>query len=395
MPTDDKNRTPTPPLGVADKEKKVDVGKGSPINDQALAELNAGTHPDDRYDEPGIAPSIAESTTTGTGTTSDGHIEPDNWTDDEGYAESTSTRYLSSIASDIRRGVEENGRVYAAYGIHKPWLPIDDEELDRNDLQHYKFTLLMNNNLYIAPIPPSPQKILDLGTGSGIWAIDIADQFPSASVIGVDIAATQPDVVPSNLVFEIDDIENDWLWGSNTFDFIHARELIMAIRDWPRLFSQAYNALKPGGWIQLGASVPEFQADDGTLPADSAYIETGEIFFEMSAKIGVSGKEPKKWVQYLQEAGYEEITQKIFKIPTNPWPKDERLKKIGALELTHYRDGIMNVFARGYTQILGGDETYFQVLMARARNEIMNRDMHSWVPLWVYVVYAKKPGTLQ
>ncbi|KAK3988729.1 S-adenosyl-L-methionine-dependent methyltransferase [Cladorrhinum sp. PSN332] len=339
------------------------------------------------YDEPGIAPSIAATTST------DDNIEPDLWLSDEGYAESTSTRYLSSIASDIRRGVEENGRLYAAYGMHQSWLPIDDEELDRNDLQHYKFALLFNNKLFVAPVPSNPQKILDLGTGSGIWAIDMADKYPSADVIGVDIAATQPDLIPPNLTFEIDDIENDWLWGESKFDFIHGRELIMAIRDWPRLLRQAYRALKPGAYIQLSASVPDFQSDDGTLPPDSAYIETGQIYFDMSERVGVSGKEPLKWVEYLQEAGYEDIVHKIYKIPTNPWPKDERLKRIGALELTHYRDGIMNVFARGYTGILGGDEAYFQILMARARREVEDRNMHSWVPF--HVVYAKKPGTLE
>jgi hypothetical protein len=56
-------------------------------------------------------------------------IEPDFSIDDEAYAASVATSYVSSLASDIRRGVEENGRLYAAYGIHKPWVPIDDREV--------------------------------------------------------------------------------------------------------------------------------------------------------------------------------------------------------------------------------------------------------------------------
>ncbi|KAF9769629.1 hypothetical protein IL306_012930 [Fusarium sp. DS 682] len=129
-------------------------------------------------------------------------IEPDVFDDDgledEFYPESTNTSYLTSIASDIRRGVE------------------------RNDLQHCKFTMLMGNELHLAPISDHPQKILDLGTGSGIWAIDMAEQYPSAKVIGVDTTPVQPN---------IDDVEDDWLWGEGTFDLIHGRELIMAIRD--------------------------------------------------------------------------------------------------------------------------------------------------------------------
>ena len=56
-------------------------------------------------------------------------ILPDYDIDDEGYAQSTSTSYVSSIASDIRAGIEENGRLYPAYGMHKAWLPIDDAEV--------------------------------------------------------------------------------------------------------------------------------------------------------------------------------------------------------------------------------------------------------------------------
>ena len=59
-------------------------------------------------------------------------IEPDFSTDDEGYQTSLSTSYVTSLASDIRRGIEENGRIYAAYGIHRPWVPVDDMEVGSN-----------------------------------------------------------------------------------------------------------------------------------------------------------------------------------------------------------------------------------------------------------------------
>jgi hypothetical protein len=155
----------------------------------------------------------------------------------------------------------------------------------------------------------------------------------------------------------------------------------MAIRDWPRLIRQAYTHLKPGAYLQLSGSVPDFQSDDGTLPLDSAYVEMGKIYFDMSARVGAPGREPLNWKHYLEEAGYVDVVERVLKIPTNPWPRDERLKRIGAFELTHFRDGIANVFARGYTDILGGDPVYFQVLLARARQEVLNRGMHSWVPL--------------
>lgn len=38
-----------------------------------------------------------------------------------------------------------------------------------------RFLLLFKGELYTAPINENPQAILDLGTGTGIWAIDMAE----------------------------------------------------------------------------------------------------------------------------------------------------------------------------------------------------------------------------
>ena len=58
-----------------------------------------------------------------------GAIEADDVVTDEGYAESITTSYVTSIASSIRRGIEENGRLYANYGQHLSALPIDEHEV--------------------------------------------------------------------------------------------------------------------------------------------------------------------------------------------------------------------------------------------------------------------------
>lgn len=110
--------------------------------------------------------------------------------------------------------MEIEGRLYPSYGKHEYGMPIDEKELDRNDLQHHKYHLLLKERLFVAPIPEDQlntgnSRILDLGTGTGIWAMDMADKYPSAEILGVDIGATQPSYVPPNCTFEIEDVEED------------------------------------------------------------------------------------------------------------------------------------------------------------------------------------------
>lgn len=67
----------------------------------------------------------------------------------------------------------------------------------RLDLHHEIMRLCWDNKLHQSPLA-DPQRILDIGTGTGIWAIDMADKYPMSEVIGTDLSPIQPDWVPAN-----------------------------------------------------------------------------------------------------------------------------------------------------------------------------------------------------
>lgn len=46
------------------------------------------------------------------------------------------------------------------------------------DLGHHIYRLLLKGELHLAPISDHPQRVLDLGTGTGIWALDFAELEP-------------------------------------------------------------------------------------------------------------------------------------------------------------------------------------------------------------------------
>lgn len=108
-------------------------------------------------------------------------LEADSNDGDSAYAESARSSSLTSLCSEVTRGIFENGRRYHSYGSAQYAFPNDERELERLDMQHAMHTLLLDNKLFWAPIGP-PQAVLDLGTGTGIWAIDFADLYPEAQV---------------------------------------------------------------------------------------------------------------------------------------------------------------------------------------------------------------------
>jgi ubiquinone/menaquinone biosynthesis C-methylase UbiE len=62
--------------------------------------------------------------------------------------------------------------------------PNDDLEQDRLDLNHHVCLMLLNNALHFAPLADDKSlRILDIGTGTGIWAMDMGDKYPNAEVV--------------------------------------------------------------------------------------------------------------------------------------------------------------------------------------------------------------------
>lgn len=90
----------------------------------------------------------------------------------------------------------ENGRRYHAYREGQYMLPNDEEEQDRLDMLHHIYKLIIGGTLFRAPVADDhTRRILDLGCGTGLWCIEVADEHPNSMVIGTDLSAIQPEWV--------------------------------------------------------------------------------------------------------------------------------------------------------------------------------------------------------
>lgn len=59
----------------------------------------------------------------------------------------------------------------------------------------------MDGKIAFAPVK-DPKRILDCGTGTGIWSIEMADKYPAAVVIGsVDLWSSHHDVLRTHVAF--------------------------------------------------------------------------------------------------------------------------------------------------------------------------------------------------
>ncbi|POR39313.1 Uncharacterized protein TPAR_00479 [Tolypocladium paradoxum] len=302
----------------------------------------------------------------------------------------SSTVSLSESIFDYRN---IHGRTFQSSKTTEYWGPNDDRQNNGLDIAHHFITMLKNDRLFLAPIGHTPTKVLDVGTGTGIWAIDMADAYPSAEVIGTDISPIQPTWVPPNCIFHIEDAQLEWTYPAATFDFVHIRALYGSIGDWLELYRQAYRALVPGGWIEnfefnitLYSDLPEIRDDP-----DHIFKRWAKVFFDATdrmgktARIGMNGTMRK----LMLEAGFVGVVEKKYQVPCGPWSSDKKMKLIGSYNFAFMDESLEGFALFMLKEIMGWEYTEVQLFVLEMRNAI--RDAKTRPYYVVTNVFAQKP----
>lgn len=300
----------------------------------------------------------------------------------------SSTASLSSSILDYR---QENGRTYHRYKDGKYHLPNDDQENDRLDLQHNLFLLTFDNKLGLSPpnLPDSKVKrVLDLGTGTGIWAIDFGDEHPEADIIGVDLSPIQPSFVPPNVRFLIDDIDEEWDY-SEPFNYIHSRMMNFSVQNWQDYLSKIYQNLAPGGYVELQEIDVMMKADDGTLTENNAIFKWSKLLNEASIKLEHPYEEIDTFKDMMAKAGFTDIVDARFKWPTNHWPKDKKYKELGVWNNENIKIALESLTMAPFTRAHGWSSDKVNVFLAEVRKDLNDPKIHGYWP--ICSVYGRKP----
>ncbi|KAI8177022.1 Secondary metabolism regulator LAE1 [Colletotrichum sp. SAR 10_76] len=256
---------------------------------------------------------------------------------------SSSTSLLSSLLEHRR----ENGRTYHRYKEGKYNMPNDEQELDRLDLIHNMCLMSLDDRLGLAPQcqeGATVGRVLDVGTGTGIWAIDFGDEHPEAEVLGVDLSATQP--------------------GHN---------------------------LEPGGSLELHETDIYTRSDDGSLKPEHALYKWAQFLMESSTKLGAAWIDPPKLKDLMIEAGFEGVSMSTYKWPTNTWPKDKKFKELGMWNHENFMQGVEGMSIAPFTRALNWTPEEVAVFLIDVRKDGKDHSIHAYWPQFRYIFVGRKP----
>ncbi|KAJ7671465.1 S-adenosyl-L-methionine-dependent methyltransferase [Mycena polygramma] len=117
---------------------------------------------------------------------------------------------------------------------------------------HTAITRYFDGKLSLAPVADvRPCKILELGCGSGAWAIQAATEFPDAQIFAVDVSPLPNREIPSNISFKLGDLTKALDFDEATFDVVHARFVMIHVPNGESAIKRAAALVKPGGLLIL------------------------------------------------------------------------------------------------------------------------------------------------
>ncbi|KAK4102265.1 S-adenosyl-L-methionine-dependent methyltransferase [Parathielavia hyrcaniae] len=317
-------------------------------------------------------------------------VDSDDLGTDDGYGSDNNTTASTSLAESVRDYIFENGRRYHRFREGRYNFPNDDVEQQREDMKHTMVKLLCGQ-LFFAPIGEHPHEVLDIGTGTGIWAIEMGDLFPGANILGVDLSPIQPEWVPPNVRFMVDDVESPWLHPRNYFDYVHSRHTVMAIKDWPRLMRRTLEHLRPGGWFEM-QEVYHFPISvNNSMPPDHPVAQYWALINEGLGNLGVNfhAAAHGRLADMMRDVGFVNVTERVLQVPIGTWAKNKVLKTVGLYWRTILVDGMQAIALGPLARGCGWSREQIELFLVDVRKAYHDNSMLAYMPL--HIVYGQKP----
>lgn len=106
---------------------------------------------------------------------------------------------------------------------------------------------------------------------------------------------------------------------------------------------KSFDQLEPGGWFEAQDLLSSVMCDDDTMSPDYPLKVHFEDIEDATASEGRPLRSGDKWRKACEDVGFVDVTEYVFKIPINGWPRELRWKELGKMWEANFLHGIQAV----------------------------------------------------
>lgn len=211
------------------------------------------------------------------------------------------------------------------------------ESSDAGALAHLMLKDVLAGQLCLTMDLPRAATILDVGTGTGHWAREMATDRPDARVYGIDVRpVASVNESPSNVIFETVDVMEGIPFNTGTFDLVHSRLLCGGITDWHQYLGNLLRLVKKGGVVECVEVELELHSSSGrSIP--NALATWNHLVSSFLTTSGLDGSCASQLAARLRSQGFSDVSEDIRQVPlctTGPVThRSEQLQQSLSLQL--------------------------------------------------------------